>query len=108
MERYNNYIFEAKKNIDRINKIEYYNNIIPISDIDSLDDDIIILSKDGDRYDLLANKYYNDSNLWWIISDINPHLRKDSMYIESGNQILIPKDYNYYLLQFEENNKNRF
>ena len=34
-------------------------------------DDIYLLSTDGDRFDLLAQKYYGDPNLWWYIAKAN-------------------------------------
>jgi hypothetical protein len=45
----------------------------------------------GDRYDLLAQTYYNDSSLWWIIalSNLN-NTAADSLYPNVGEQIRIP------------------
>ncbi len=33
--------------------------------------DIYIVGREGDRLDNLANRYYGDSNLWWIIAQAN-------------------------------------
>ena len=44
----------------------------------------------GDRYDLLAQTYYGDSSLWWIISRANPQLPSDTLYPRAGEQVRIP------------------
>ena len=58
-----------------------YKNIeypsIPLSE-----NDIYIISKNTDRLDLLAFDYYNDPNLWWVISKANPNkISKDSFLL---------------------------
>jgi hypothetical protein len=35
--------------------------------------DIYVYTTRGDRYDILANIYYGDSSLWWVISTANPN-----------------------------------
>ena len=30
--------------------------------------------KAGDRYDILAARYYSDPTLWWVIADANPEI----------------------------------
>ncbi len=70
----------------------YFKNIeypeIPVSS-----KDIYIISKSTDRLDLLANDYYNDYKLWWIISKANPDkVSRDSLFIDPGLQIRIPAD----------------
>ena len=35
--------------------------------------DIYIITKIGERLDLLANQYYQDPDLWWIITKANPN-----------------------------------
>ena len=52
--------------------------------------DIYIYSTQGDRYDLLANSYYKDSSLWWIISISNQEVSYDSLIPPIGKQIRIP------------------
>lgn len=43
----------------------------------------------GDTLDVLASKYYNDSNLWWVILDANPKYYTE-LDIVVGDSILIP------------------
>lgn len=53
--------------------------------------DIYVYVTKGDRYDLLAQAYYNDSSLWWIISKANSNLTSlDTIYPNPGDQIRIP------------------
>ena len=62
-------------------------------------EDIYVYSTQGDRFDILANQYYNDSTLWWIISNANNNLKQDSYYIPEGTQIRIPQNIANVLLE---------
>lgn len=53
--------------------------------------DIYIVGQAGDRIDLLANKYYNDVTLWWIIARAN-NLGKGDLVVPLGKQLRIPTD----------------
>jgi len=53
-------------------------------------DDIYVISVSGDRFDILANEYYGDPSLWWIISIANPELPQNSLYLPLESQIRIP------------------
>ena len=52
--------------------------------------DIYVITTIGDRFDLLAQQYYGDSSLWWVISIANENLPQNSLYIPVGSQIRIP------------------
>lgn len=52
--------------------------------------DIYIIASEGDRFDMLANQYYGDSSLWWIISIANTDVAQNSLYIPLETQIRIP------------------
>ena len=52
--------------------------------------DIYVYTTRGDRYDLLAQSYYNNSSLWWVISRANPSQTSDSLLPNPGEQIRIP------------------
>lgn len=52
-------------------------------------DDIYVITVQGDRYDLLAQSYYGDVNLWWIIATAN-NANTDDLAIKPGLQIRIP------------------
>ena len=53
-------------------------------------DDVYVYTTMGDRYDLLAQSYYGDSTLWWIISSANPEYGKASLFPPRGIQLRIP------------------
>ena len=51
-------------NISSFKTVHY--GVIPKSD-----NDIYVITQDGDRLDLLANQFYGDVNLWWYIAKAN-------------------------------------
>ena len=54
-------------------------------------DDIYVITKTEDRLDLLAEQFYGDTSLWWIISIANPNLvKRDSFFVPGGIQLRIP------------------
>ena len=53
------------------------------------DTDIFIYPKFGDRLDNLAQKYYNDVSLWWILAKAN-NLDAAHIGLEMDKQIRIP------------------
>jgi hypothetical protein len=59
--------------------------------ISATNDDIYIISGQGDRLDLLAQKYYNDPRMWWIIATAN-NLNDASLAVEPGRQLRIPSN----------------
>ena len=50
--------------------------------------DLYIITKETDRLDLLAMRYYRDVNLWWIIAHANQI--KGTFFMEPGTQLRIP------------------
>ena len=71
--------------------VRFYSTVrypeIPLSE-----NDIYVITVFGDRLDILAQQYYGDSNLYWIISAANNNLKKQSLFVEEGTQIRIPTD----------------
>ena len=63
--RYKNNAIKKDKN-----NIRYYKPTI-VSNIPLKDSDIFAFPIYGDRFDTIAQRYYNDSNLWWIIAKAN-------------------------------------
>ncbi len=54
-------------------------------------DDIYAVTVEGDRLDLIANQFYNNVDLWWVITTANPDvIRRDSFILKPGLQIRIP------------------
>lgn len=67
----------------------YSNNIYP--DVPLTEDDDYVITTLGDRFDILANNFYGDSTLWWVIPSANG-LPGDSLYPPVGIQLRIPQD----------------
>ena len=69
-------------------------------------DDIYITTTIEDRLDILADYFYNDVGLWWIIAVANSDIvRRDSFKLKSGLELRIPQDYYNIITDFEEINK---
>ena len=49
--------------------------------------DVLLISTDGDRCDMLAQEYYGDTSLWWFVASVN-NLKSNN--IEPGTQLRIP------------------
>tara|TARA_R100000951_G_C2624351_1_gene175526 strand:- start:570 stop:872 length:303 start_codon:yes stop_codon:yes gene_type:complete len=70
-------------------------------------DDIYLISTLGDRFDILAQEYYKDSSLWYIIAAANPSIRKDTLVIEPGIQLRIPLPLSKVLAKLRSDNTTR-
>jgi phage tail protein X len=56
--------------------------------------DIYVYTTQGDRFDTLAQQYYNNSSLWWVISIANTDkINQSTIVIPEGLQIRIPSTY---------------
>jgi hypothetical protein len=66
--------------------------------------DILITASETDYLDTLANKYYKDPTLWWVIASAN-NIGKGRMSIEPGKQLRIPFDVLSILNDFKQLNK---
>ena len=66
----------------------YYTNPI-YPEIPVSEDDIYVITTGIDRYDTLAQRFYQDSRLWWIIASAN-NSKTDSLVVEQGIQLRIP------------------
>ena len=65
----------------------YQTNIYP--EIPPVNNDYYIVTTVGDRLDLIAYDFYQDSSLWWVIASANS-LPGDSIYAPVGIQLRIP------------------
>ena len=95
-----NYITEK-----RLNNKRYYKNLkypeIPLSV-----NDIYITTTSGDRLDSLAYEFFNDTDLWWVITTANPDIiRRDSFSLKPGLEIRIPNNVQGIIEAFEALNK---
>ena len=67
--------------------------------------DIYAYTDEGDRFDILANQFYGDPSLWWVISIANPQFNQNSMFPPLGVQIRIPTDIGAILFQYNKLNE---
>ena len=68
--------------------------------------DIYVITNDGDRLDLLANQFYKDVDMWWIIATANPGVvKRDTFNLKPGLEIRIPANPQGVMQEFEELNK---
>ena len=82
------YVFtDQQQDKDTKNRVRR-STIYPI--VKTTADDIYIYTRQDDRLDLLAKKYYDDVNLWWIIAQAN-QMGKGSMNINPGTRLRIPQ-----------------
>ena len=105
MSKYNN-LTSTSTELDVEMKRRYYTSIID-PEIPKQSDDIYVVSTVGDRLDLLAWKYYQNVEYWWIIAAANPELRKDSLNLEPGIQIRVPANFQNALLLLQEQLNSR-
>jgi phage tail protein X len=65
----------------------YHSQLLPY--IEPKDSDILIVTEEDDRLDLLAYQFYGDSQLWWVIATYN-NLTDIDTKLEPGLQLRIP------------------
>ena len=71
--------------------------------------DIYVITDSTDRLDLLANRFYNDVRLWWIISIANRDvIKRDSYAVSPGIEIRIPHDIKGILREYEKINNESY
>jgi hypothetical protein len=65
----------------------YETNIYP--EVQPTNSDYYVITTVNDRLDLIAQDFYQDSGLWWVIASANA-LPGDSIYPPIGIQLRIP------------------
>ena len=80
----------------------YKGKIYP--DIPYSDTDEYVITTIGDRLDSIAYSYYNDAELWWIISVANNNITNGSMFPIPGTQLRVPTNINSVLNLFDQVN----
>jgi nucleoid-associated protein YgaU len=48
--------------------------------------------QEGDRLDLIANKFYRNPGKWWLIADANPDVMYPEDLLLSGQTLIVPPD----------------
>lgn len=68
--------------------VRYYSTFNPV-DLQDKDGDIDYIVKSSDRLDLLAQKFYGASALWWVIAQKND-LDLPIAEMQEGMELIIP------------------
>lgn len=68
------------------------------------DKDYYVITTVGDRYDKLAQQFYSDSSLWWIIASAN-NSQQASLVVEQGIQLRIPGNLDTILRNYKQANR---
>ena len=97
MKRYSTTRRKIDKSGIKVLSTTYYPEI-PIGNSDKF-----IMSKDGDRLDNLAYKYYRDNTLWWVIAKANGIRGK--LDVPKDIEIRIPGNIPQVLEDFDNLNK---
>jgi len=99
MSRYSNILKVRNVDGERLYKTVKY------PQIPRTNGDIYVITTDGDRYDILAFKYYQDKSLWWVISAANAEYTQGSIYPPIGVQLRIPGNLNSILTVYDALNR---
>lgn len=68
------------------------------------ENDYYVITTAGDRYDTLADQFYSDHTLWWVIASAN-NSERASLIVEPGIQLRIPGDIYTILSNFDKLNR---
>ena len=95
--RYNNSkVFSDENGTRYLNRVEYPS--IPIRD-----NDVFIRGVFGETFMNIANRFYQDKDLWWIIARANN--QGDSIYTVPGKEYRIPQNITLILQELEQLNR---
>ena len=86
-------VVRGEKNPNPYNNVVSYRTTI-YSSIPESDSDVWLITQPGDRLDLLAHRFYNNSNLWWYIAKAN---NLSFIPVPAGLSIRIPGSKQYAL-----------
>ena len=66
--------------------------------------DIYVITSEGDSLDALAQQFYQDKSLWWVLSVANGIKLKVPTFIKVGSQLRIPTDLQNILSAYDRIN----
>lgn len=67
-------------------------------------EDFYVITTGGDRFDLLANEYYQNTEYWWVIAVANPHVSRKNFVIKQGEQLRIPTNIGDIVEEYKSKN----
>jgi len=62
--------------------------------------DLYVITNEVTTFDSLANKYYKDSTLWWVLAQANK-LGNGKLSVPAGIQLRIPQNINNIIGDFK-------
>ena len=65
-----------------------YDSVL-LPNVDATDSDIVVITIQGDRLDLLANEYYQDPSMWWVIA-LKNDMTEVNISMKEGIVLRIP------------------
>lgn len=68
------------------------------------ENDYYTITTAGDRYDTLADQFYSDHTLWWVIASAN-NSERASLIVEPGIQLRIPGNIDTIINNYNKVNK---
>jgi len=93
----------TNENVGTLGTSYYKPNFYP--EIPLSENDIYVITEFGDRLDLLANQFYQDVTMYWIIAAANPDvINFGSLFIAEGTQLRIPVNINDILRSYKNLN----
>ncbi len=66
-------------------------------------DDVYVFANDSDYLDTMAQKFYKDSTLWWIIAQANGI--KNTLKAPTGKQLRIPQNTGRIISEYNQANR---
>ena len=81
-----------------------YTTTVAYPDAPISENDYYIITTAGDRYDTLADQFYKDHTLWWVIASAN-NSERASLIVEPGIQLRIPGNIDTIINDFNTINK---
>ena len=84
------------------NGTRYYKPTI-VPNVPIKDSDIFVYPVYGDRFETIAQRYYNDSTLWWIVAKAN-ELSKGQISPDPLKKLRIPTEIDDILESVEKSN----
>ena len=97
--RYQNIGLQKVDNGETIYLPTKYPTLVPSNE------DYYIIAREEDRMDLIANDFYGDPTLWWVIAMAND-LPGDSFFPPRGFQLRIPGNATNAISKFNEENSD--
>ena len=93
MNRYND-IQQIRNTNEFVGTIgDLYYRTVTYPEVPVSENDIYVETEFGDRLDLLANQFYGDVTLYWVIAIANPDkINMGSLFLTEGSQIRIPSN----------------